>query len=1033
MLRFRTVTGLAVQWICGLFILFVASQLGHTQVVPSSGAASTRMEQIPPPRELKLALGNSIKAREDNEIAQLSLALGALMEGLARTDYLIESDLSKPSAAPNSKRRPLISMRGRVERLVGMLSMPQREAFEALYGAKATTSLDAAITSGDALAIEEVAHRWRFTEAGMEAMLLLARRRLDERRFSEASQLLSQLRESQVARKLFEPELSSLLVSAYWLSNERDEALRLVDRIADSEAWLIQRAAEPWRSAFSGADTGAQLTAILGAPSTDPPASKATWPMFLGGPQRLGLSPTSRLPESSIWRHELVGSEQLAKLINAQQQSRVTSGTKSLPAIYPTIVGDRVIIRTPERVVSYQLRDGKDVWSYPFDFRDAPTPAPAPASPQRVQGGVIRVQGIPVLGGTSSPQGAAFSKIWDNDSYGRTSANERFSFVLDGGFDLPSLSRQQQLMIFGGRGGRVGRTKPAKVYNRLTAIDLQREGAVAWVVGGETGEMNKDLKGVFFLGPPLPSHNRLYVLFERDDMVHLGVLDAQTGATEWTLRLAPIINGAAVNLQRRMLGATPSMSKGVLICPTTVNGLIAIDVARRQFLWGWAPKTTQPQSVATRNAMMAQIAIRMQTVTSRTLGWLDSPVVIREDVILHASDDEHLYCLDRKTGEQRWKRARQDTWFVGCVSADVALLIGKHRYTAVSLATGKAAWAERPFRAIPAGGIPTGRGFSDGEAYYLPTSEGLPGEQAELLRIELDTGETERLPLQHRLGNLASTGPLIISAGPDGIEALRIDHQGGAATPRSADPVTVDWSSKTVKQLVELLDADNYKTREAAMKELGKRGAKAVDGLGAVARGTSPEAARRALVVLIAIGKRGVEHPNLQAILEEAKRATNGTRGVVPSVITKRKRSIAALMSLGAKVERDGESVILMNWRGKPGDLKHLQNLPALDQLLVVRQPRGNEMIPFVSSLKSLQILTLQHSNIDDKGLAALANLPKLRHLDVSHSEITDASIPKLASFGSVKTLVVSKSKLSQAGWEQLKAALPNARVTNPR
>jgi len=1000
------------------------------------------MEQIPPPRELIQALSSAIKAQKSSEIAQLSLSLGSLMEGLARTDYLIASDSDaspnnspKPAAGPEATRkptpnpkRPLISMRGRVERLVQSLSMPQREAFEALYGAKATAALDSAINSGDVVAIEDVAHRWRYTETGMEATVLLARRRLDERRFSEAAQLLIQLRESSVSRKLLEPELSSLLVSAFWLSNEQDQAMRLIDQIAKNEEWIVERTTGPWRSAFESKNAEARLTAILGAPTDDAAAEKSAWPMFLGGPRRLGLSPADRLPESSVWRQPLVAKKQLSDMIVSQQQTRVTLGAKSIPAIFPTIVGDRLIVRTPERVVSYQLDSGNTIWSYPFDFKDT-SPPKQPAPNQR--GGVIRIQGgVPVFGGINSAYVTEMSKVWDNDSYGRTAANQRYSFVIDGGFDVPN-SSQQQMLILGGRAGRSGSRQPAKVFNRLTAIDLEREGAVAWVVGGETGEMNTDLKGVFFLGPPLPAHNRLYVLFEREDIVHLGVLDAKTGATEWTLQLAPIVAGAAVSLRRRMLGATPSMDKGVLICPTTVNGLIAIDVARRQFLWGWAPATQLPQ-VASRNAMMAQLRFRMaMNVTSRTTGWVDSPVFIRDDVILHGSDDNYLYCLDRKTGELKWKRPRQDSWFVGCVSADVALLIGKHRYIAINMADGKAAWSDQPFRAIPAGGIPTGRGFSNGKAYFLPTGEGLPGEPAELLRIELATGKTQRLPLQHRLGNLASNGRLIVSAGPDGIETLKVgDHDIATAAPK-ADPVAEVLSSKSVKELIELLDADVFGSREAAMKELDKRGASAVNELGVVARGDSPESARRAVVVLAAFGKRGVKHPNLQTILDEVNRSNIGTRGAVPSIITKRKRATATLLSLGANVKNNGETLILLNWRGKPADLKHLKDLPDLKQLMIIRQHRGNEMIPFVSSLEKLKVLAMQECSINDKGLAALTNLPQLEHLILTKSEITDVSIPKLSSFKSLKQVEISNSKVSEAGVTRLKAALPNAKVTS--
>lgn len=1005
-------------------------------------ATQAEMDKIQAPRPLRQALKNALLAKQDEDVPKLTRLLGVLMEGVARTDYLVEDP--RAEVAEGQASAPLVSMRGQLDRLLNELSESQRDAFEALYGSRANTALDDAVSAGDMNAIEQVAYRWRYTRSGAEAVMLVARWRMDQARFGDAARLLTPLRTNRVVRERFEPELSQLLVSALWMRGERAAAVEQVRRIADEQAWVVQRTEPPWRAVFEAARrqtpaaseeaaaskaaiavlhtaTDRALAQTLGPP-TRTPRTGPVWPMFLGGPQRGATVNLNSQPNQIAWRTGITQSDALAEHIERFASEQIRTQAAMLPAASPLLVNDQVIVRTADRLVALSLEDGRQSWAHPFEFEPPESTRPPAAAQIQIFG---QINGAQMM----VPQhNANYQRVWGNLTYGRLAADDQFVFAIEGGFDLPT-ARQQQMILMAARGIRMptrGAVSIPDVHNRLTAIDVRRQGAVAWVVGGASGEMNADFKRVFFLGPPLPHHGRLYVLYEQEEMVRLGVLDAETGATEWTLPLAPIIQGVKHNIPRRMLGAAPSLDGGVLICPTTVGGLVAVDVVRRQFLWGWAPSLPIPAS-NTRQMNIQRQAIAQMIERG---GWRDRPVFIQGDRIVHATSGDELFCLDRDTGKLLWKRPRQDAWFVGCVSPDAVLLVGRFRYTALSLETGKPLWRDSPFRAIPAGGAPTGRGLLDGDAYLLPTSEATADEPPELLRIQLQDGRAERIPLTHRLGNLASNGSHLVAAGPDGVQLLGPDAT--ASTP-AGESTPQELTDAPIAELLLALRSDDFQVRQEATNQLKDRPLDEVlPALSELATGDNPELARRATSILLHFHEQGDSEGKLIDVLQQAAAATNGVRGLLPTPERQRKRAIATLISLGAAVHRDGETVILQRWRGKPDDAKLLRDIDNMRHLWVVSNADVNDVTKYLDKLPSLERLTLQHSPLNDEGLAKLGELPKLKFLDVQGTQVTDKSVEKFGQYQSLNSLTIRETKVTAEGAKRLKKLLPNVRLLGP-
>ncbi len=83
-----------------------------------------------------------------------------------------------------------------------------------------------------------------------------------------------------------------------------------------------------------------------------------------------------------------------------------------------------------------------------------------------------------------------------------------------------------------------------------------------------------------------------------------------------------------------------------------------------------------------------------------------------------------------------------------------------------------------------------------------------------------------------------------------------------------------------------------------------------------------------------------------------------------------------------------------------------------------------------LASLTSLWRLRLDRSAITDAGLARLKSLKSLETLSLTETELTDSSVETLAGFQSLKSLNLDRSGISPAGIEQLKKALPKARIS---
>ena len=102
--------------------------------------------------------------------------------------------------------------------------------------------------------------------------------------------------------------------------------------------------------------------------------------------------------------------------------------------------------------------------------------------------------------------------------------------------------------------------------NQLAAYDLATQGKLAWELDGS--RTAGPFAGAFFLGPPLAIDNNLFVIAEIRGALYLMALEPATGHVLWQQQLVRLEQGIAADPSRRRVGAMPSYSSGILVCPT---------------------------------------------------------------------------------------------------------------------------------------------------------------------------------------------------------------------------------------------------------------------------------------------------------------------------------------------------------------------------------------------------------------------------------------------------------------------------------
>jgi outer membrane protein assembly factor BamB len=719
------------------------------QAVGASGNSDVGTVIRPATRELRQLLNRARKALEEKDYPAAVQALEELLTDPSLDDYFLA-----PPGQPDSQQ----SVKSLGNQLLGSLPPAARQLYETQVGHEARRQLNDALRDRDVAQVAEVARRYVHTKAGNEALFLLGRLEMEQGRALAAALLLQPLTEQPAAQDLLDPELSVLTATAWNLARRPDKATaalvalkqrtpRVKVRLQDGESSLFEK----------DADALQWLESIAGRGIAPAAAVATQWITFRGDEARNAATAVGLPLVNSEWYFPMINDPTLGGRIGLIARTLQDKGESIVPALQPIALttmnkgtgtqGNYIVVRTPEEgVVGISLHNNRRLWVYPWDAPPQNTPNRLAQSAQ--QANLAR-------------ENTARQRIWDDNLYSQMSSDGTQLYFVE---DLEYMQATTQQMMRGVWIGAQPRLTSTKGSNRLTALNVAKNGKLCWTIGGESGWDEPNSAGAFFLGAPVAIADRLYALAEFAGELRLMCILPENGKIEWKQQLGSMpeeTQNIRYDSTRRLAAASPSFADGVLVCPTSAGAVVAIDLGTRSLKWHYTYERTDIPQRPIRGV------ITSSNNTPQPAGkWLDSSAIIADgSVIVTPIESQFLHCLDLLTGKPRWAPIRRDeSLYVGCVHDGKVIVIGKKQVRAIQLSDGKDAWSA-PIDL--AGELPSGRGCFTGKHYYLPTT----GQQ--LLKLDLATGKIlERAKTEFTLGNIVHFKGQLISTGSDQISSF---------------------------------------------------------------------------------------------------------------------------------------------------------------------------------------------------------------------------------------------------------------------
>lgn len=751
---------------------------------------------LPEDPALRRRLAQAVRFAANGRPDAAAEALGRLAESIGDADRFVRVDAQS-----------LRSVKAEVQRLIGESPQEVREAYEFAFGPAARRMLDE--SPADPAMIRRIATLYPHTAAGADALYRLARVCGDEGAFAEAAACLDRLLAIHPeAASRFEPTLSVRLAGYRASGGDRAEAKLVLDGAAKRFPTALVTIAGAEAKPLEGLPAEAVFRQVAGQGGTGsrnftPPPGDADAPVPVAAEPFL-------IPRWSVVIDDADAITEQGRQIGA-----------TIPAVFPTVAGDLALVPTGDGFTAFDLQTGTRLWVYPSE---GVSMTPADSVWTGLAKGRLSTDGRSVFlveyGGRGEwsppPQVVAPGPV----------AQQQWGFFpVQGPFAIPNASVDTPGLAAG----------PAT--NFLTALDVTapRQGNCLWRIGGESGGDEPRLARHTFLGPPLAANGRLYAIADHERTVRLVVLEAATGRLEWSLDLGQAEVPLVLDPQRRRVGATPTLTRGVLICPTAGGSVVAVDLAGRSLLWGFRYPRSVPPAVDVWGGNVP--------TPPDVPGWIDGTVCVAGDrMLLTPPEAGDVYCIDLRTGQLRWHRSRGEDFFIAAADAERLLLVGRTGTTLVNAVDGATIGTPAPF---PDGAAPSGCGYRDGAAYVQPLSDG------SLLRVELGTGSASVAARPVRptiLGNLIWHNGALLSLGPgflrafDGRARLEAEIAAKIAT-RPDDPVALlrraDLHSEAGRYAEAIADCRQAFAADPSPAVRNRLVAALLDGL----RGGLPEAA----------------------------------------------------------------------------------------------------------------------------------------------------------------------------------------------
>ena len=573
--------------------------------------------------------------------------------------------LIRPSVLVYSRQHGYETTVDRINRILSGLSPELKRQYELRFGPLATRMLDAALQKQTRSAISDVASRFFQTNAGFRAANILATMHLDAGDMASAYRWMVRLNQSDAPlTKSAEWQLRFAVVEQALTGKQPEltgETVLNGNRVSASEWLSANRLPRP----------------------SDPPLEN--WMQFSGNAARSGYAAGSDPLLVKRWSRAATNNPTHQTNIDLATATIVDGNLAAVPAGMPVAVNGRIIFRTLRGATVVDAGTG----AIQFETRENESYGLQRLSPRtRNQSPTASLHGFG-------------SHMYRNGVWGFLACDEQRVYVIE----RHELFGQQASVYSRSLNAQQMRLKT----NQLTAYDLTF-GTPVWNVGGPATNESFELPlaGHFFFGPPAVADNTAFLIGEKDGEVRLCVLDVESGTTIWSVVLAYPDTPIERDPVRRNWPAQAAIAEGMIVCPTTLGWLIAVDQFSQSIQW--------MQQVATTQRSTARLGGRVPETRVLKLNerWLPSaPIISNGRVVFAPTEGDQLLCLQLNDGKKLWSRTKADSQlYVAGVRDSQVLIVGRNKVTALDLESGDTRWD------VPLDAFPSGRGALTAESMF---------------------------------------------------------------------------------------------------------------------------------------------------------------------------------------------------------------------------------------------------------------------------------------------------------------------------
>jgi len=669
--------------------------------------------------------------------AALKLQNGKAIEGLTLLQELLDQPQDTFIWAPAGDQP--VSIRAEALKILARLGPRQLAVYERLFEAEAKRLKAVAEARGDPRAFRELARRFYHTQSGFEAVDWQATRWLDRNDFRSADRYWSRLIADPAHRHRVTHTTRYKADLARRLSGEATNPRLLSVPGEIKTASLSVEPIVPTNYVTKDSSRNAK-TARLHVADFSPrsPANTVTAPYL----DPIWETRLSKQPHSLLDR-----------AITHWQAHRESETEPIAIATSGILIGNQLVLRDFEQIQAIDAATGRTIWSYSCEnslvkaaLEIYTQSGESPNSTTRANALVDAYAGNSILGTLTSDGYRVFAI--DSVELGPASAATRSGRAAAAGRPKNSrhVSRASNRLIAldvgGGHGegseqntpawsvggvigapnwffkldrnddGQIEQAEFPGQPSRFKDIDHNSDGFIQSVEAEDSTRSdtsNRVLAGHFFLGPPLCVDGWLYAVTESDRQINLVALQADTGQLLFSQGIGFVERPIEVDRSRAALACTPVFADGVLICPTQVGIVVGVDAGSGTLLWAYYYGDDEPgrQLQGWSNARLSV----------GHLGFSSEPLIKNGRVVLLPRQSSHVHCVDLESGNVTWKVARQDGEYIGAVTDELVLVVGRQRCRGLSLASGSTLWVSRL-------GTPSGKGLLSENRYLLPLQSG---------------------------------------------------------------------------------------------------------------------------------------------------------------------------------------------------------------------------------------------------------------------------------------------------------------------